>query len=105
MLGGALFQLPPLGHTTRGGGGSVSRGPGRRLMWPTPRATPEGSSFNSQFLNLTIAAQSPKYAAWAVGTLASAINGAMNPPFLEWLMGYPRNWTSTSEETVPWEMP
>ncbi len=35
---GALPQLPPLGHTTQGGAGSVLRGSGRRLMWPTPRA-------------------------------------------------------------------
>jgi len=83
MRGGALFQLPPLGHTTRAGAGSVSRGSGRRLMWPTPRAMPEGRSFNSQFLNLTMAAQSPKYAEWGVGTLAKQTNGAMNPLSLE----------------------
>lgn len=83
MRGGALFQLPPLGHTTRAGAGSVSRGSGRRLMWPTPRSTQEGRSFNSQFLNLTMAAQSPKYAEWGVGTLAKQTNGAMNPLFLE----------------------
>lgn len=69
------------------------------------QAMPEGRSFNCQFLNLTMAAQSPKYAEWAVGTLANASNGAMNPAFLEWLMGYPSNWTSTSEETRPWGMP
>ena len=48
------------------------------------QAMPEGRSFNCQFLNLTMAAQSPKYAEWGVGTLASATNGAMNPLFLEW---------------------
>ena len=72
MRDGALFQLPPLGHTTPGGAGSVSHGSGRRLMWPTPRAMPEGRSFNCQFLNLTMAAYVPQFCVRRCGAVRAS---------------------------------
>jgi hypothetical protein len=61
--------------------GSVSR----RARWPTPVASDAGKDRGSS-------------AGWG---LRDAAGGQLNPPWVEWLMGYPAGWTDCGDSGTP----
>ncbi len=95
-----------------------------RQMWPTPQArdfrTGEGHRWQdpekrSRNLNDAAAFQEG-YKMWATPNAADAIgshgggqgrslrtdvNGQLNPPWVEWLMGYPEGWTDCEDSETP----
>lgn len=68
----------------------------RHNLWPTPTASDAahggpGRRYGNgdKTLSALAAALSPK-------------KGSLNPQFVEWLMGYPKDWTKLSPETEAW---
>jgi hypothetical protein len=61
-----------------------------RTMWPTPQSRdfkgPSGRSMKGTELDLPMAAKSEGQA------------GALNPEWVEWLMGFPVGWTNLESE-------
>ena len=63
-----------------------------RGQWPTPTA---GDSRNAR--NATAGRTNPSsahHAGTTLSDLAFAVNGSLNPTWVEWLMGYPLGWTA-----------
>jgi len=64
-------------------------------LWPTPRANkPEGYSSPNYSPTLVI----------AVTGEAKPIGGKLNPQWVEWLMGYPAEWTVLSDLGMQWSL-
>lgn len=66
---------------------SMQKWPGCRAMWPTPISTDWKSGCGKT------GNRDPKKAAKAGLKLNEAAGGSLNPCFVEWLMGWPREWT------------
>ncbi len=62
-------------------------------LWPTPRAS---ANENRQYK------PSPSQLAGTHGkSLAAEVGGPLNPEFVEWLMGFPLEWTALSPSEMP----
>ncbi len=72
MRNGTAYQLPPLVRLTD----EIGFG-----LWPTPVARMwKDNGSPSEYLRNEI-------------PLAAQVGGSLNPTFVEWLMGFPRDWT------------
>ena len=81
-----LWPTPKATDSERGGRGDllfqVRHGrDSRRKNWPTPVASDAGSGRGSS-------------AGWG---LRNAAGGSLNPPWIEWLMGFPAGWTDCGD--------
>jgi hypothetical protein len=71
-------------------------------LWPTPnvpnggRRIPPGSTIKHG-MGLTAYRDGKKY---QVG-LEAVAGGSLNPPWVEWLMGYPEGWTDLEDSETP----
>ena len=110
MRSGIAFQLVPLAHPTDeiafgslptptasnyGSNQSASSGAvcrpsltqmARQNKWPTPWATPTARDWRS-------GKASPETMARNSRPLSEQVGGTLNPTWVEWLMGFPPNWT------------
>jgi hypothetical protein len=113
---GTAFQLQPLAPLTRGtasgllptpsatsygsnqGGGAGRIGPvrhslqsmARHNLWPTPRATDGDKGTRTQEGAKREMARGRNF---DPGMVAAMDGGALNPTWVEWLMGFPLGWT------------
>jgi hypothetical protein len=90
MRSGTAYRLPPLVPLTD------ATGSGSSPMWPTPQA-----SDNRDRGNLSSGAVRKRMAAGKqlmLSQIVSEKSGALNPTWVEALMGFPYGWTDTSEK-------
>ena len=101
-IGCLLFPTPKASDADRGGRGellALVRGKKTRQMWPTP-GTPSGGRTvrrrerpdrdRPSNLEEMVAITNPE-----------AIGGQMNPQWVEWLMGFPLEWTDLEDSETP----
>lgn len=96
MRDGGCYLLPPLGRLTEETGSgllatptatgnqlspSMMKHPGCRLWLPTPKASDGEKGGRGDLLGKQIG-------------LSMTVQGSLNPVWVEWLMGWPNNWTS-----------
>lgn len=92
--GRLLFQLAASEpHTAEIGCGSSQSFPLQKRMWPTPAARdyryPNARPFRE------------RGGGKRGEQLPNAIGGALNPTWVEWLMGYPTEWTALAPSEMP----
>ena len=80
-------------------------------MWPTPKGSPSGPDFarmnrdgsGGDDLATAVARETfntPRARDWKAGgkeCLPEQIGGQLNPPWVEWLMGFPIGWTDLED--------
>ena len=74
-----------------------------RQMWPTPRATDADRGGRGDLIQAVRGNSNPHFRRWPAPTASrrsglqshgrNAILGPLNPTWLEWLMGFPMDWT------------
>lgn len=94
IVDGRLYESAPLADTIDVTDGSASPAAEDRWLWPTPRASQDSLAVCQMFQNLLGASHSRLYAGWCVGSKKRRDCGHVSPTWLEWLMGFPRGWTS-----------
>jgi hypothetical protein len=91
---------------------------GAVMKWPTPRAGNPGSRPNGKggkILSEEVKkyptpcardwkdnGKSPSELARNSETLATTVGGQLNPTWVEWLMGYPSEWTVLEDWAIAW---
>ena len=69
-------------------GGTNGKRKLKAMLWPTPRSSPNENRQTKR---------TPSQSSGSHGlTLAAEVGGQLNPPFVEWLMGFPLGWTDLS---------
>lgn len=107
------IETSPQNHAKYGSGMTLTQA-ARRSMWPTPKSTPSGPDFarmnrdgsGGDDLARAVARTmlpTPNARDWRSGKgrkenghtpqLPEVIGGQLNPPWVEWLMGWPLGWT------------
>jgi hypothetical protein len=76
---------------------SMQKHPGCRAMWPTPRAS-ESTESNATIDARRARGHSCNDNLTAAIERADGERGSLNPVFVEWLMGWPRDWTDITIE-------
>ena len=100
MTGGELYQTKT--GTVRArykDNRSSNRGLEAQVMWPTPSATPRGPHTGAKSGSVSKDGRSRTSAngtKWGA-TLETAAGGQLNPPWVEWLMGFPTGWTELKD--------
>src|SRR3990167_726335 len=107
MLGGSLYRLAMLGRTTNGkdggfwptpcganNGGKNGKTKLKRMLWRTPLGMDVEKSGHGNLLHQV------KY--WPTPRLAAEVGGQLNPTWVEWLMGYPTEWTKLNVLAMRW---
>jgi len=94
LLGRAVHWRTPQARDWKGPQGRAYKGlaldlPGQVKKWPTPRANKVGG-YSSVGLH---------------PTLEEKVGGSLNPTWVEWLMGYPSEWTVLSVWAIAWFQP
>lgn len=127
--GSVLLPTPTASPCGSNQGGSSGRKGPKRLsletmasqnLWPTPSARDWKSSAsnlqdrNSRPLNEVVRWSTPRASDGAKGgknmkfgkgtqsPLPAQAGGQLNPPWVEWLMGYPDGWTELRDWAIPW---
>jgi len=83
-----------------------------RELWPTPRATDADRGGRGDLIQAVRGNPSPSgHFKWPTPTAnrrsglqshgRNAILGPLNPTFLEWLMGFPTDWTAVAPSETP----
>lgn len=108
-LGHSLFQLMPLGRSTRGI---------ESLFWPTPVAMDGQMKANRERIQLLLKGETTFVSKksgirasiqginnWICARIAKKNGqikiGYASPEFVEWLMGYPNSWTDLNASETP----
>jgi len=90
MRSGTAYQLPPLVRLTDGiGSGS----------WPTPGAADNRDRGNLSMPSIQRRASLGKQL--NLGMVVDPTSGALNPTWVEWLMGFPPGWTDCGRSGMP----
>ena len=87
IVDGVLYPLKALERVTKGKDG---------FYWPTPRANKIGGYSSPRFrptLEQTVKMQLIQ---------GSSALGRLNPVWIEWLMGYPLQWTDLDHWAMQW---
>ena len=114
VIGSGLLPTPKA--TEHKGGHSSKGGPSLGMMathnlWPTPVAQEGGQGVNPTARGRKSHIEALKWptpsvcgnynrkgaSATSGDGLATVVGGALNPTWVEWLMGYPQNWTSLED--------
>lgn len=82
-----------------------------RQMWPTPRATDADRGGRGDLIQAVRGNSNPHFRRWPTPTASrrsglqshgrNAILGPLNPTWLEWLMGFPMDWTAVAPLETP----
>ena len=101
MRSGTAFLLPTLVRLTAGtaSGSSRTQQDGTRTMWPTPGA---GDHRDRGHLSQPCIQRRVSMGKQLnLSMVVSLTSGALNPTWVEWLMGYPDGWTDLSASETP----
>jgi DNA (cytosine-5)-methyltransferase 1 len=105
------------GRTTKGQHRQNETGLRRQVMaWPTPTSRDWKDGSQKACANVprngllgraihefpTPGGTRPNDADQVSGRLANEIGGALNPTWVEWLMGFPLGWTALEASAMPW---